>query len=119
MEARESGAIAYGIASASAEEIDALGIKEANRTAMLRALREIFSGLSDNNDRADQIVVRIDGNDHYHFPELGSEIDGMNIQYSEHIRGDSKYKEIAAASILAKVSRDHAMNGLHEHFPEY
>lgn len=90
----------YGIGIASPEEIDKLNILNATFLAMQRAVEGI--GVP-----ADLILV--DGN------RLPS-IDG-NMQAV--VKGDGKSASIAAASILAKVTRDHIMLSLDEEYPQY
>ncbi len=93
-------ALAYCVASASVEEIEELNILQADMLAMKRAVE----GLSVKADFA-----MIDGNK---APEL--EIPTVPI-----VKGDAKSESIAAASILAKVSRDRLMLELAEKYPEY
>ena len=93
--------LAYGIGSASAVEIDQFGIIGATILAMSRATRML-------NPRPDYLLI--DGR-----------IRLKNIALSQQsiIRGDGKSLSIAAASILAKVSRDRVMLDHHLHFPAY
>lgn len=93
-------AIAWYVASASVEEIDRLNILQATLLAMRRAV----DGLGVAPRRA-----LIDGN---RCPSLAIPADAV-------IRGDGKIACIAAASILAKTSRDATMRALHERYPEY
>lgn len=93
-------AVSYCIATASAAEIDGLNILGATMLAMKRA----FDGLSVKPDYA-----LIDGN---RMPELG-------ITAETVVKGDFRSASIAAASILAKVSRDRYMKELDEKYPEY
>ena len=93
-------AIAYSIASASVEEIDNLNILEATLLAMRRAI----DGLSVKADFA-----LIDGNVSRDFP-----IDAKAV-----ISGDATSPSIAAASILAKVTRDRMCIELDAAYPEY
>lgn len=93
-------ATAYCVASASVEEIDSLNILQATYLAMQRAI----AGLSP----AAQAAI-IDGN---RLPKL--DIPAITV-----VKGDSKSPSIAAASILAKVSRDRYMYELDRSFPEY
>ena len=93
-------AISYGIASASVEEIDSLNILEAAQLAMRRAV----AMLSPAPD-----LVLVDGN-----IARGFEMTAVPI-----IGGDAKSPSIAAASILAKVSRDRDCKTLDELYPEY
>ncbi len=93
-------AIAYCIASASVEEIETMNILQADLLAMKRAVE----GLSVKADFA-----MIDGNQ---MPQL-------LIPAQTIVKGDSKSESIAAASILAKVSRDRLMLELAQQYPQY
>ncbi len=93
-------AIAYSIAEASVEEIDRLNILEADLLAMRRAI----DGLSVNADFA-----LIDGNIARDF----------QIPAKAVIHGDAISPSIAAASILAKVTRDRACEELDRAYPQY
>lgn len=98
-------AVAYSVASVTAKEIDELDILNARMLAMNRAIE----GLSLPPDMA-----LIDGNrDH------GSKI-SIKMSHLTIIEGDSKSASIAAASILAKVSRDRYVSGdLDAAYPRY
>ena len=94
-------AAAYGIGIVSAEEIDEINILNASFLAMHRAI--------------DQLKIRpelllIDGNrfNKYH-----------DIKHQCIVGGDAKYQSIAAASILAKTTRDHIMQDLDTQYPAY
>lgn len=93
-------AIAWSVASADEKEIDEINILNATFLAMKRAVE----GLSVKPDAA-----LIDGN---RKPGLG--IEEMTV-----IKGDAKSVSIAAASILAKVSRDRYLLELDKKYPEY
>ena len=93
-------AIAYCIAEASVEEIDRLNILEATLLAMRRAI----DGLSLPADFA-----LIDGNVDRDF----------QIPVQAVIGGDAKSPSIAAASILAKVTRDRGCEELDRLYPQY
>lgn len=93
-------AIAYSVASASEREIDEINILNATFLAMNRA----FDGLSVKPDMA-----LIDGNRE----------PGVNAAQTTVVKGDSKSMSIAAASILAKVSRDRYMLELAKLYPQY
>lgn len=93
-------AIAYGIAFATREEIDEINILQATFLAMERAMAR----LSVKPD-----LALIDGNREKDF--------GLPVQTVIH--GDSLSASIAAASILAKVTRDDYMLELHRQYPEY
>ena len=93
-------AIAYGIGFASHQEIDEINILQATFLAMRRAM--------------DQLAVR---------PELAL-IDGnretdFGVPVKTVVKGDSLSASIAAASILAKVSRDDVMMDMAEEYPQY
>lgn len=91
---------AYCVATASVEEIDQLNILQATMLAMKRAVE----GLGIKPD-----LALIDGN---RLPELDCE-----SRYVIH--GDAISASIAAASVLAKVSRDRYMRSLDEKYPQY
>lgn len=93
-------AIAYCIAEASVEEINELNILEADMLAMRRAVE----GLSVRADFA-----LIDGN-----VSRGFDIPTMTV-----IKGDATSPSIAAASILAKVTRDDMCEEMDAQYPEY
>lgn len=93
-------AIAYSIASASNEEIDEFNILNATMLAMVRAIE----GLPEKADYA-----LVDGNCVRNFP-----LPAMTI-----VKGDAKSPSIAAASILAKVTRDRLCLEMDEKYPEY
>ncbi len=93
-------AISYSIASASEKEIDEINILNATFLAMKRAVE----GLKIKPD-----IALIDGN---RKPNTG-------IKEETIIKGDAKSISIAAASILAKVSRDRYMLELDSQYPEY
>jgi ribonuclease HII len=96
---RESLAWAVGIVSN--EEIDSINILRASILAMHRAL----DGLK---VRPEEIIV--DGNRFMPYNKL---------PYTTIVKGDGKYKSIAAASILAKTYRDDFMKKLHTEYPVY
>lgn len=96
----KESALAYCIAEASVEEIDELNILEADLLAMRRAI----DGLSLKPD-----LALIDGNIARDF-----QIDAIPV-----IKGDAISMNIAAASILAKVTRDRMCIELDREFPEY
>ena len=93
-------AVAYSVASASEKEIDELNILNATFLAMQRA----FDGLAVKPD-----LALIDGN----------RKPGLPVAEETIIKGDAKSMSVAAASILAKVSRDRYMLQMAELFPEY
>ena len=95
-----SKAKAYCIATASVEEIDSYNILQATFLAMKRS----YEGLNMNID-----LALVDGN---RVPHLECNVKTV-------VKGDSVSASIAAASILAKVSRDRYMKELAEKYPQY
>lgn len=93
-------AVAYGIAFASEQEIDEMNILQATFLAMKRAIAQL-------DGKAD--FALIDGNRETDF--------GMDVMTV--VKGDSRSANIAAASILAKVTRDEYMEKLAEEYPQY
>ena len=95
----------YGIGQASVEEIDSINILHASMLAMHRALEALAAQMG-------------------HWPDLAL-IDGnrapKNLPCAAQpiIKGDGISVSIAAASILAKVTRDAMMRALHESHPHY
>ena len=94
-------ALAYGIAFASEQEIDELNILQATFLAMRRAVRQL-------GQKPDLALV--DGNRE---PDFG------DIPVRTIIKGDSRSANIAAASILAKVTRDRFMLEQDAAYPQY
>lgn len=93
-------ALAYGIASADEKKIDEINILNATFLAMKRAI----ASLSVRPD-----LALIDGNQKPH-----TDIEEVTV-----IKGDAKSMSIAAASVLAKVSRDRFMLEMAEKYPQY
>jgi ribonuclease HII len=94
-------AISYGIASIAAQEIDQIGISPANKAAMRQAVQQLHPHPD---------FLMIDGR-----IRLGQ----LPIPQQSIVRGDSLSYSIAAASILAKVSRDRIMQDLDSVYPGY
>lgn len=95
-----AAAITYGIAFASVEEIEELNILGATFLAMRRAVEQL---------KQTPKLVLVDGN---RDPGLPYETECV-------VKGDGKCADIAAASILAKVTRDRYMLEQAERFPQY
>jgi len=95
-----TNALAYSIAFADHEEVDSLNILNATLLAMRRAV----GALSIKPD-----IALVDGN----------RDPGLEIITKCIVGGDAKSASIAAASILAKVSRDAYMNDLAKEYPQY
>ena len=96
----QAQAVAWAVAWADEKEIDAINILNARMLAMERAIRAL-------NPPAD--FALIDGN----------RSKGISLVNVTVIKGDSKSASIAAASILAKVSRDRYMEEMAVRYPEY
>lgn len=97
----EREALAWAVASCDHEEIDRINILNASFLAMHRAIEKLHT--------PPEYLV-IDGNRFKAYPQ---------IPHSCIIKGDGKYLNIAAASILAKTHRDEFMSNLHIEYPEY
>ena len=93
-------AVAYGIAFASEAEIDEINILQATFLAMQRAIDQLEGKAN---------FALIDGNREKDF--------GLPVKTV--VKGDSRSANIAAASVLAKVTRDLYMEELAEKYPEY
>lgn len=93
-------AIAYGIGVATEQEIDEINILQATFLAMERAIAQL-------EGKAD--FALIDGNREKDF--------GLPVMTV--VKGDSRSANIAAASVLAKVSRDDYMDEMAKQYPEY
>ena len=94
-------ALAWAIASASAKEIDEINILQARLLAMRRAVELL-------DIRPDHVLV--DGNRDPNIPDTPTLL---------IVGGDGKSASIAAASILAKVARDHDLLELDKQYPQY
>ncbi|MBC7765849.1 MAG: ribonuclease HII [Hyphomonadaceae bacterium] len=96
-----SQAISYAIGYATEQEIDTMNIRNATHLAMQRAVE----GLKIKPD-----YLLIDGNEC---------VKSIDIPQTALIKGDSLSISIAAASIIAKVTRDRLMQALHDTYPQY
>lgn len=97
-------ALAWEVAFFSSEMIDQIGIGAANQQIML----ELYQKMSLKLGKIDWVVCDYIGR--MVFPQNN---------FSLHKKGDSEFLSIAAASILAKVSRDRLMNHYDELYPQY
>lgn len=93
-------AVAVGIGESTVEEIDLLNIRMATHQAMARAVRALSVPAQ---------FALVDGND---APALACKCETL-------VKGDSHSVSIAAASIIAKVTRDRLMDRLHDEHPGY
>jgi len=99
-EAITTRAFAWAIGTASEREIDSLNILGATRLACCRALEHLSIS-------PDYLLL-----DALHLPTV-------SVPQRPVIKGDQLSLSIAAASVLAKVSRDRMMHAYHERFPQY
>ena len=97
----EREALAYAVASVSAEEIDKINIHKASYLAMHKALDAL-------NIKPGYLLI--DGNKFIPYQQ---------VPHTCIVKGDGKYLSIAAASILAKTYRDEYMAGIANDFPDY
>ncbi len=95
-----SSAIAWGVASCSPEEIDGINILNASRLAMQRAIKNM-------NHNYDMILTDC------------MKMPGMDKPVIDLVHGDARALCIAAASIIAKVSRDRYCDELDKIYPQY
>ena len=94
--------IAYGIGKVSPEEIDEINIYEASRKAMMIAIEEVRKKINLQHVLVDAMPL----------PDL-------DIPHTPIIKGDAKSISIAAASVIAKVTRDREMYDLDKKYPMY
>lgn len=94
-------AISYGVAIIGQDEIDEINILNATKKGLTISLQEL-------TQKPDLILV-----------DALNGIDTMGIPYDSVIKGDAKCYSIAAASIIAKVTRDRIMREWDKIYPEY
>lgn len=94
-------AISYGMGIVWQDEIDEINILEATKKALTESLKEL-------KVKPDVILV-----------DALTKINTLGIEYRSLIKGDAKVYSIAAASILAKVTRDRIMREMDEIYPQY
>jgi ribonuclease HII len=97
----EKDALAFAVSFVYQDEIDHINILRASITAMHRALKQL---------KITPEFILVDGNKFVPF---------QNIPHKTIVKGDGKFQNIAAASILAKTYRDEYMLKIHELFPQY
>ena len=93
--------VAYGIGIVSPEEIDEINIYEASRKAMIIAINKVREQINLEHVLIDAMPINLD------------------IPTTSIIKGDAKSISIAAASVIAKVTRDSMMYELDEKYPMY
>lgn len=96
-----SNAIAWGVGIIDQKEIDNINILNATKKGLTKAI----TGLAEKPD-----IILVDAL---------TGIDTLGIPYQSIIKGDAKSYSIAAASIIAKVTRDRIMRQWDEVYPEY
>lgn len=96
----KENAIAWAVAEISPEEIDRINILNASRYAMFLALNKL--------EVKPQMILTD-----------AMKIDGLGCPYEALIHGDAKAQCIAAASIMAKVTRDHICYEIDKQYPQY
>lgn len=99
-------ALAFGIGIADEHRIDEINILQATYEAMREAVRQVTEKLN----AAPEVLL----NDAVTIPNIAAEIRQVPI-----IKGDAKSVSIAAASVLAKVTRDHLMVEYDKLYPDY
>lgn len=91
----------YGIGIVSPEEIDKINIYEASRKAMIKAIREVQKQIPLEYVLSDAMPIDVD------------------VPVMPIIKGDAKSASIAAASVIAKVTRDRILYEVDNKHPEY
>lgn len=95
----------WSIKAVTVEKIEQINILNASLLAMKYALEDVVNQIKTNN-----VMILVDGN---------KLIKDFKLSQKYVIKGDSKSASIAAASILAKVSRDMYMDKIHLEYPYY
>ncbi|MFD2044085.1 ribonuclease HII [Ornithinibacillus salinisoli] len=96
----KENAVSFGISIVTNQQIDDINILEATKLAMRDAISQL-------NPIADHVLID------------AVELDGLTCSSEAIIKGDSKSISIAAASVLAKVTRDRIMKDIHTEYPVY
>lgn len=104
-------ALGYGVGIISQEEIDRINILNATKEGLTAAIKEMEKDLQEKQrgfEKPEIILV-----------DALTKIDTDHIPYKSIIKGDAKSYSIAAASIVAKVTRDRIMRAWDEVYPMY
>ncbi len=94
-------ALYWAVAKCSPKEIDKYNILHASLRAMHKALKKL---------KQKPEIILVDGNQFHPFP---------GVPHVCIVKGDDKFLSIAAASVLAKVTRDQYMNKIDKKYPQY
>jgi ribonuclease HII len=104
----------YSVGFSANTEIDAVGISEALRLAAGRALDELFKDANFRKMIAeDGAVILLDGSQNW----LGKVSYGLDVNLQ--VKADTNCVSVAAAAVLAKVTRDSLMQELDQQYPGY
>lgn len=95
----------WAIKAVTVEKIEEINILNASLLAMRYAIEDVV-----NQIKSENVLVLVDGN---------KLVKNLNLPQKYIIKGDAKSASIAAASILAKVSRDMYMDKIHLEYPNY
>ena len=95
----------FGVGQATSSEIDKYNIREATFVAMKRAVKDLLPELDQHPD-----ILLVDGN---------AVIPNLTVKQQSIVDGDAKVNAIAAASIIAKVTRDNIIFNYAEKYPQY
>lgn len=101
-----SDEVSYGIGFGSVEEIESLNILRATFLAMNRAYADLRQRFP---DAPEPILALVDGNQDPHLPLATRLV----------VHGDAQSAHIAAASVIAKVTRDRLMRQMDKEYPGY
>lgn len=104
-------AVAYGVGIIGQQEIDKINILNATKEGLTTCIKELEKDLQEKKrefEKPDIILV-----------DALTKINTDGISYQSIIKGDAKSYSIAAASIIAKVTRDRIMRQWDEVYPEY
>ncbi len=93
-------ALAYGVGIVDAKRIDEINIYQATKEAMSKAINQI-------NISYDLILTD------------AMKLENQKVEVIPIIKGDAKAESIAAASIIAKVTRDHMLEEMDKKYPQY
>ena len=95
-----NGALGYGVEIVDAKRVDEINIYQATKEAMSKAINQI-------NISYDLILTD------------AMKLENQKVEVVPIIKGDAKAESIAAASIIAKVTRDHMLEEMDKKYPQY